>query len=73
MISDEQAIEFARRAIEGKVEPHSDAQPKVEAKGNELVVEWVRPADPRRRGPDYEAQVRLDAETGRVLGLLGGS
>lgn len=73
MLDDEEAIDAARQAIVGKVEPVAGAPVTVRRSGPEIVVEFGHPLAPGGRGPDYDAQVRLDAETGSVLGILGGS
>lgn len=72
-IGQERAVEIARGAIAGKVTLTSTASLRVERKGATYVVTWERHDPPGTRGPDFDARVTIDAQTGAVLELLGGS
>jgi hypothetical protein len=67
------AIEIARRSISGKVELSSTATTKVERDGNNYVVTFVRSVPAGVRTADYDARVTIDARTGKVVDVLGGS
>ena len=72
-ISDERAVELARAAIAGRIEPQDGGPVHVQRQGAEVVVEFRRQDPPGTRGPDYDARVVLDAVSGAVRSLLGGS
>jgi hypothetical protein len=72
MLTQDEAIEVARRAIAGKVELQKGSHVTVERKGDAYVVTFVRIDPPGTRGPDYDARVTIDADTGKVTELLGG-
>jgi len=74
MITETEALAIARKAIEGKIEPEKGAPVKVEQQGDHYVVTFTHiPSSPNERGPDYAAQVTLDARTGKVLKVYAGS
>lgn len=74
MISEEGAIHIARGAVAGAVEVPEDARADVQRLDDGTVV-VVFPTDlpPGVRGADYHARVTLDAVTGEVIDILGGS
>lgn len=72
-IGSERALEIARRAIAGKVELTSPGSVEVERKGRAYVVTFKRNNPPGVRAADYDARVAIDAHTGDVIELLGGS
>jgi hypothetical protein len=72
-ISDRRAIELARRACEGKVTVPAEVEPVVTRAGGTIVVTFPTRLAPGARGADYYAHVTLDAESGRVVEVLGGS
>jgi len=72
-ISDAAAVEAARKAIRGHVTLPGNAEVRITADDDRVVVEFPRRNAPGERGPDYEARVTLDARTGEVLEILGGS
>lgn len=72
-IDDERAVELARAAVEGKVDLPDDGPVSVNRRGQDVVVEFVHVNPPGTRGADYDAQVTLDATTGKVRQVLGGS
>jgi hypothetical protein len=65
-------VALARRAIEGKVVPQEGASIEVERRGDVYVVTFTHVTPPDSLGPDFDAQVTIDASTHRVLGVLGG-
>ncbi|MBW4644930.1 MAG: PepSY domain-containing protein [Goleter apudmare HA4340-LM2] len=73
MITQDQAIEIAKQEIQGKVEPQQDAPIKVELKDNRYIVVFEHINPPGTRGPDYDAKVTIDGNSGKVLEILGGS
>jgi hypothetical protein len=73
MISKAEAIEAARAALQGNVELSPGGGVEVVLQGNVFVVTFTRNDPPGTRGPDYDAQVKVDARTGKVTELLGGS
>lgn len=72
-ISDDEAVRAAREAVAGHVTLTEGAGVSVENEDDRIVVEFARHNEPGERGPDYEARVTLDARTGEVLDILGGS
>lgn len=73
MISEEAAVHAAREAIRGHVELSEGGEIRVEVEDERVIVEFRRPLVPGERGPDYDARVTLDAMSGEVLDILGGS
>ena len=73
MISESRAIEIARAACAGKMEIPADVQPRVSVAGRRCVVVFPTKLPPGTRGADYHAKVTLDAKTGAVIEVLGGS
>ncbi len=70
--SEEAAVALAQRAIDGKITPRPGAVIAVARDGDTWQVEWTLPPEPRR-GPDFEARVRIDAATGEILEILAGA
>jgi len=73
VISDDDAVAAARVALVGRVNPQPGAPVRVTREGAQIIVEFGRQDPPGTRGPDYDARVRLDAESGGILSILGGS
>lgn len=72
MITEEAAIQAARKAIEGKVTLQRGSPVTVQRVKDRYIVTFVYINPPDTAGPDYAAQVTLDANTGEVLGILVG-
>jgi uncharacterized membrane protein YkoI len=72
-ISEARAIEIARQAIQGKVDLQSPGAVTVKRERGRYVVIFEHYNPPGVRGPDYDAKVTIDAMTGDVIELLGGS
>lgn len=72
-IDNERAIQIAREAIEGLVELSSPADVQVERHGTAFTVTFPRRNPPGVRAADYDARVTIDAQTGAVVEVLGGS
>jgi hypothetical protein len=70
-ISDEDAIHAARREIEGKITLSLPARPLVERRDGVLIVTFPRGRHDGERSGDFDARVRVDAATGRVVGIEG--
>ncbi len=70
---EDKAIAIARQAIAGKVNLQKGAPVTVERKGDAYVVTFVLILPPGTRGPDYDAQVTIDAATWEVVKILAGS
>lgn len=70
VITREEAIAIATKAIEGVVVPADDATIEVEERPDVFIVEWRRHIT--YPGPDYDALVTIDKATGKVLELLVG-
>ena len=68
-----QAVDIARKAIKDSVTLQSGSPIKVEAKGKHIIVTFVHVLPPGTRGPDYGAEVTIDAESAAVLQILVGS
>ena len=73
MISDDDAVAAARAALVGRVNPRPAAPVRVTREGARIIVEFGRLDPPGTRGPDYDARVSVDGESGRILAVLGGS
>lgn len=73
MISEDEAREIARQAILGKIEPQQGAEVRAERRRRRWVVTFVHVTPPDELGPDYDARVTIDAETGEVVEILGGT
>ena len=71
-IRDEQAVATARAAVAGAVEI-SGGPVSVNRQGDTVVVEFGCDLPPGTRGPDYDARVTLDANSGAVREILGAS
>jgi len=66
------AIRLAAAAIKGKITPADAARVHAVRRGEVWEVEWA--ATPGvGRGPDFEARVTIDADSGRVIDILAGS
>ena len=68
-----EAIEIARRTIDGHIRISSDATLEVAESVDRFVIEWRRHHPPQVLGPDYDARVTVDRVTGKVLEFLVGS
>lgn len=73
MITESSAIEIAEKAIEGKVELQEGSHIVAKLQKGRYIVTFVRVNPPGVRGPDYDARVTIDAKTGDILEILGGS
>lgn len=73
MISEDDAVRIARKALEGNVELSAGGGVKVELRDEVYTVTFTRNDPPGTRGPDYVAQVTVDGRSGTVTALLGGS
>lgn len=74
MVSREDAIEIARESIEGHFKYDETREIQAELKDGQYIVTFpFRELGPTERGPDYAAQVWVDAWTGDILKLLAGS
>jgi hypothetical protein len=71
-ITPSEAERIAREAIEGIVDLTGGAV-TVEAHDGCYVVTFGRNDPPGVRGPDFDAKVTLDRQTGEVLEILGAS
>lgn len=72
-IDEREARRLARAAVDGLVEVDDGGPVTVERRGQHWVVEFERVNPPGVRGPDFDARVTLDARTGEVVEILGGS
>lgn len=72
-ISDKRAIEIAHAAIAGHVDLTEPDSVVVKRADGVITVTFPHTNPPGVRGPDFEAQVTIDAATGDVITLLGGS
>lgn len=73
MITEDEAVAIARQAIEGKITPEEDAPIRVEWADNQYIVTFEVILPPGVRGPDFSAQVTIDANTGEVIEILAGA
>lgn len=73
MITKQNAIEIARKAVEGLVDIQPDGPITVDAKDDQFIVTFVHNNPPGVRGADYDAEVTINAESGDVVQVLGGS
>ena len=73
MITKEEAIAIAEKAIEGAAKPQEGSPIETELKDGKYIVTFVAIWPPETLGPDYTARVTIDASSGEVLELLVGS
>lgn len=76
LLEETELIRLAEASIKDKIEIPKEAKARVEIKNGVAVVTWpaVRGSkSPIPPGPDYHAQVKLDALTGEVISVLAGS
>ena len=73
VISETRAVELARAACAGKAEIPAGVKPLVTNEGGRIVVVFPATLPPGTRGADWHAKVTLDAKTGAVIEVLGGS
>jgi hypothetical protein len=72
-VTPEEAVELARRALEGKLEVHEGEPVTMDVPEGRVVVTFIHVNPRLMPGPDYDARVTLDAATGEVLEILAGS
>jgi uncharacterized membrane protein YkoI len=72
-ISHEEAVLAARSAVRDHLTLSEGADVRIEEEDDRIVVEFGSPTPPGQRGPDYEARVTVNAQTGEVIDILGGS
>ncbi len=70
MISEEEAVKIATDAITPGIRPADDAVLATESDGDNWIVTWERILPPGTRGPDFDAKVTIDAQSGKVLTIL---
>jgi hypothetical protein len=73
MIDREHAVEIAREAARRVLDVPDDCPVEVEETDGSILVRFLATNPPGIRGPDFHAQVTLDAETGETLEVLAGS
>lgn len=73
MISEMDALRIAKEAIEGKVNTQEGAPVTVEMEDDCYIITFVHINPPDTLGPDYDAMVTIDATSGEVLEILGGT
>ncbi len=73
MISEEVAVQIAKEAIVGKLTPQKDAPIETALIDDQYIVTFVMVLPPGTRGPDFSAQVTIDADSGDVLDILAGA
>ena len=71
MLTEEECIEIARHAIAGKVDLQEGAPIKVERRDKKYIVTFVHNTPSHMLGPDYDARITIDAESGEVIEILG--
>jgi hypothetical protein len=72
-MTEEEAVELARKAVAGKATLEPGGRVETVRRGDHFVVSFVRTNAPGVRGPDFDAQVTIDARTGDVTRILGAS
>ncbi len=73
MISKDEAIEIAKKAIKGNITPQENCPIEVNQKNGKHVVTFVYVLPPGTRGPDFAAQVTVDSKSGKVEEILAGA
>jgi hypothetical protein len=71
MITEAEALEIAREAIRGKVEHQAGSSVTVVRQGANYVVTFVHHTPADMLGPDYDARVTIDGQSGEVRQSLG--
>lgn len=72
LISEDQAIDLARKAVGNSIKLQEKGEVKVELKGDQYIVTFVHKVLPGWRGAGYDAIVYLNVKTGHVEKVLGG-
>jgi hypothetical protein len=72
MISDEDAVALARRAISGVADVPSDAKTRVISRDGIATVFFLNDLPPGTLGSDFHVKVELDSTTGQTIRILGG-
>ena len=73
MITQAEAIEIARKEIDGKIEIEENAPITAELKTNQYVITFGCNLPPDTLGPDYAAQVTVDAISGKIVSVMAGA
>ncbi|MFC1860712.1 hypothetical protein ACFLYL_00300 [Chloroflexota bacterium] len=73
MITQDEAIAIARKALKGKVKTEEDAPVEVEPAGNRYIIRFRRLLPLGVRGSDIAAEVIVGARSGRVFRVLAGA
>jgi uncharacterized membrane protein YkoI len=73
MISRSSAIKIAKNAISGKIELQEGSPIEVVLKTGLYIITFIHVNPPEILGADYDAEVTIDAKTGQILGILGGT
>ena len=63
----------AKKAIEGSIETQENSPIEVALRDGQYIVTFVCILPPETLGPDYCAEVTIDACCGEVLEILAGS
>lgn len=71
-ITPDDAVQIAVSACQGRVTLHNPKSARVSRDGAAYIVAFPSRLAPGTRGPDYDAKVRIDANSGQVLEVLGG-
>ena len=72
-MTQQEAVEIARRAVVGKADVPASAPTEVEFENDRVIVIFRTQLPPGTRGADYHAKVTLNARTREVMQILGGS
>jgi len=73
MLTEAEAVKIAKGAIRGKVEVQSGAPIKIALQGNTYIIVFVHINPPGTVGPDFDAQVSVNAVSGTAKILRVGS
>lgn len=73
IILESEALRIAEDAIAGKVQRQSGSPTEVTCSGGIYTITFVHVNPPNMLGADYDAQIKIDASTGEVVGFKIGS
>jgi hypothetical protein len=70
-INDEQAVEIARKACEGKIRIPPDAPAEIRSNNGVIIVSFMQTPIPGALHGDFFARVIINAVTGEVIEVAG--
>ena len=73
IIPEREALRIAEEVIEGKVQRQPGSPATISFSGGVYTITFVHVNPPNTLGPDYDAQIKIDATTSEILNFKIGS